>query len=122
MLMPKLSAEILGPLEEVYGPIVINFALTQVPAGGAPDYIKEQWIGASLPVREANLGRLASRYFDLLSGEFKENDEPVPITGIEAIHALEEAGKYQAAEFWYPYQFGAFIFRSNEGEFQALDQ
>lgn len=120
--MSKLPEHILSSLEDIYGPITLNFILTQTPQGGAPDHIKEQWIGVKLPVREQNLGRLATRYMDLLSGEFKENDEPIPVAGIEAVRALEEAGKDEAARFWVPYQMGMFTFRAFEGKFEALEQ
>jgi hypothetical protein len=118
--MPKLPGEILNSLENVYGPVALNFVLTQTPQGGAPDDIKEAWIGVKLPVREGNLGGLAVRYVDLLTGELKNNDSPVPIAGIEAVHALAEAGQEAAAEFWIPYQLGLFTFRAYEGDFQAL--
>lgn len=120
--MSSLPKEVLMTLENTYGPVVINFALTQMPQGHAPAHIKEQWLGVPLPVRQDNLGGLATRYYDLLSGSYKDNDDPISVAGIEAVHALQEADHLAAAEFWTPYQLGLFTFRAYEGEFQALDQ
>lgn len=118
--MSTLPHALQMPLENIYGPVVINFALTQLPAGHAPVHIKEQWLDLPLPVRRSNLGGLATRYYDLLSGDYKDNESPVSIAGVEAVHALAEAGRDAAAEYWEPYQLGLFTFRAYEGEFREL--
>jgi hypothetical protein len=120
--MPNLSEQTLSALDEVYGPVVLNFTIKQTPVSGAPDHIKEQWVGIALPVRKENIARLTTRYLDLLTGEFQENEGPVPVPGLEAVHALEEAGKAEAAQYWLPVRLGLFIFRAYEGDFSAVTE
>ncbi len=123
--MSNLPPEITRALDEVYGPIQAEFTLTQTPAGAAPDYIKEQWIGIPLPVREHNLGLLALgtiSFHDYLSQTEAINDEPVPIAGIEAVNALQEAKMLDAARFWTPYAAGLFTFRAYEGDLAPLKE
>ena len=120
--MQALSDKILSSLEGAYGPVALNFLLTQTPEGAAPDHIREQWVGVQLPIRHGNLGGLATRYVDLLSGEHKENDEPVAVVGIEGMYALREAGKAEAAAFWAPYAGRLLVFRAHEGEFRSVDE
>ena len=122
--MSELSPEIKQALTQTYGPVLARFTLKQVPQGGAPDFIKEQWLGVTLPIREQSLAQLAIgavRYFDFLSFNQMQNDDPLSVAGIEAVHALEEAEKFEAAAFWLPYQAGLFTFRGYEGELVALD-
>ncbi len=122
--MSELSPEVKQALTQTYGPVLALFTLKQVPQGGAPDFIKEQWLGVALPIREQSLAQLAIgavQYFDFLSFNQMQNDDPVSVVGIEAVHALEEAEKFEAADFWLPYQAGLFIFRGYEGELVALE-
>ena len=118
--MPGLPAEVLEGLDEVYVPIVIDFTITQVPEGGAPEEIRREWVGLSLPVREQNALGLGPRYFDLLTGQMRDNPSSVGISGIEAVDALYRAGKIEASNFWYPYHLGLFTFRAYEGRFDHL--
>lgn len=123
--MSELSPETQQILEDAYGPILAQFTLNRVPQGGAPEYIREQWIGVPLPVREQSLAQLAFgsiQYFDYLSFNQKQNDDPVSIAGIEAVHALEEAEKFEASDFWVPYMGGLFTFRGYEGELESLEK
>lgn len=121
--MSILSPEIIRALDEVYGPVQAEFTLTQIPAGHAPVEIKEAWIGLPLPVREHNLGTLALgtiSFHDHLSRTEVTNDEPVPITGIEAVDTLQQSNKLEAARFWMPYAAGLFTFRTHEGELAPI--
>jgi len=123
--MSELAPEIKQALDSAYGPILAQFTLQQAPQGGAPEYIKDQWIGVALPVREQSLAQLAlgaTQYFDYFSFNQKKNEEPVSIVGIEAVNALEDAEKFEAAEFWMPYMAGLFTFRGYEGELESLDK
>ena len=125
--MPQLPEQIETALTKIYGPIAGQFTVTETPSGGAPEEIKEQWVGVSLPVRTAHIGRAALApltSFDSLTCRVVHNDEPVSITGIDAVHALAEAGKDAAAKFWDEYQLGTLIFRAHEGtlEVQNPDQ
>lgn len=123
--MSTLSPEITRALDEVYGPIQAEFTLTQIPAGAAPDYIKEQWIGVPLPVRELNLGMLALgtiSFHDYLSETETTNSEPIPIVGIEAVDALQQADQLEAVRFWAPYAAGLFTFRAYEGDLASLKE
>ena len=122
--MSELSPEITRVLDEVYGPVLAKFTLSRIPQGGAPDFIKEQWIGVPLPVREQSLAQLAMgavQYFDYLSFNTRQNSDPVEVAGVEAVHALEEAERFEAADFWLPYQAGLFAFRGYEGELESLE-
>ncbi|MEO6109568.1 MAG: hypothetical protein ABIP50_00975 [Candidatus Saccharimonadales bacterium] len=121
--MAGLPQNIETALTEVYGPVEAAFIITQIPKGGAPEDIKEQWVGVSLPVRAAHLGQTAlapTRNFDYLTQQITENDDSVAITGIDAVHALAEAGKESAARFWDSMQLAKFVFRAHEGTLQPL--
>lgn len=123
--MTELSPEIKLALHDEYGPILAQFTIEKTPAGAAPEHIRAQWVDLALPVREVGLARLAlgaTEYLDYLSLSMKQNKAPVSIAGIEAVHALLEAGRDKAAEFWMPYQLGLFTFRVNEGRLEDLEQ
>lgn len=123
--MSQLSPEIEQAVAEIYGQVGAQFTITETPAGGAPAAIKEQWIGLTMPVRVANLGRgaLEARHaFDVLTMQMTENDAPVSIAGIDALHALDIATKHEAVDFWAPYGLALFTFRAHEGLLVPVDQ
>jgi hypothetical protein len=122
--MPKLPNEVLAALDNTYGPVALTFTVTQVPVGAAPDFIKERWVGVTLPVRARNLGVAATRYFDLQSGTHVLNEEPVSVAGVEAVQALHDAGERKAATYWamFGVELDVLTFRASEGEFHELDQ
>ncbi|MDB5175558.1 MAG: hypothetical protein JWM81_416 [Candidatus Saccharibacteria bacterium] len=107
-------------LHEQYGPVAAHFTPTQVPESGAPEHIKQQWVDVPLPVRQSQIGRLAVRFPDILTGEVRDIDEPIGVAGIEAVHALWVAGRQEAAEYWTRYQLGLFVFRTYEGRLEPL--
>lgn len=122
--MNEVPSYVKEMLDHTHGPIMAQFTLDKIPQGAAPTYYREQWIGTALPVRKNSLAQLALgvnvEYFDFLSFESRENTDPVTIVGFEAIEALNNAGKTEAAEFWLPYQMGAFIFRAHEGQLSPV--
>ncbi len=122
--MTNLSPRIRSYLDTEYGPVQATFNIDKIPEVGAPDAIKEQWLGIPLPVRERNLGELAlgaTKYHDLLTASEKQNDEPVPIVGLEAVDALVTADRLDAVRFWLPHQMGLFTFRASEGQLEFSD-
>ncbi len=103
-------------LDEVK-PIVARFTIKSVPAGPAPDDIREQWVDVILPVR--NLDRAKA-------GE-------VEISPIEATFALRAAAKHGASDWWYirlmptssnplGYLTASLAFQAANGELTELDE
>ncbi len=114
-----LSEEMREMITEKHGEVVANFTITEMPAGGASETIREEWVGITMPVRVAYLGGRAfeaASYFDELTQTEAVSRDPVTIVGLEAVEALEDAGKNTAADFWQPYKLGEFIFNGHEGE------
>lgn len=122
--MPQMSPKLAAALDHEYGPVAASFTINQIPEGGAPQKIREQWIGVPLPVRQAHIefGSMnTASYIDFLTRTEKINRFPVRILGMEAIDALIDAEKPEAADFWRPHEFGIFIFRGYEGELKTLE-
>lgn len=117
--MSELPFDLNKTITSMYGEVGAYFTITEIPAGGAPLVIKEQWVGLTLPVRIANVGRQALGYevrvYDIITKQVRENNEPVPVTGLEALHVLDSAGKQEAVDFWLPYGLALFTFRAHEG-------
>lgn len=106
-------------ISKIYGEIAANFTIKQIPEGGAPESIRQEWVGITMPVRTFSLGSKAMEacsYFDALTFTVIDNPEPVTIVGMEAVEALKEAGKNSAAEFWLPFGLAEFVFRGYEGD------
>jgi hypothetical protein len=134
IVVPMLSPEISTVLEKMYGPIDDRFTITQLPEGNAPENIREQWLGVSLPVRRIHAVRFMhgyigrrmlsvaedSSFLDAISGKRPDsyNMFPVEIRGLDAIDSLQEAGKEEAAKFWKPYELAMLAFRHYEGIFE----
>jgi hypothetical protein len=119
-LSPALSAN----LEQSFGPIVAQFEISRTPAGGAPEAIRQDWIGVRLPVREQNIGRhilRAEQSFDFLTQELGTSDHPVAVCGMEAIDALFKAKRERAFQFWIPFGLGTFVFNGHEGDLKPVD-
>jgi hypothetical protein len=119
--MPRIPDAILSVIEDAYGPVAADFRVRQTPQGDAPDYIRDQWVDMTLPVRRRHLGAAAICYTDRLSGEDKEVGSPVIVTGIEAVQALHEAGRVDAATFWAMFEPEILVFRAHEGELRPLE-
>lgn len=111
-------------IDKELGEVVAEFTITQRPESGAPEHIKQEWIGLTLPVRAGKLACMDARprdYFDDLRGELIENTEPVTIFGPEAVQALKDADKLEAAKYWSIHEDQDFIFKASEGELVAID-
>jgi hypothetical protein len=110
------------------GQIVASFTIQKVPQGGAPDDVKEAWLGVSLPIRSENIpdGKLPNRQvaFDEITEQYNEINSPVKIYGLDAVMALDQAGKVEAAEYWLNTGFvlATLVFRANEGELNPLTE
>ncbi len=77
---PELVIQVLNERAPVLGQLTV----TDVPKGFAPQSVRREWVGLSLPVR--------------CDGVAYANDYPV--LAIEAMQALKEAGKDYAHGFW----------------------
>ena len=74
-----------------------SIRITAVPPGFAPEYIREQWVGVTIPMPSAQ--ELAEYpVSDMRIGS--ENLEGYLVFREKAIEALMEAGKKEAALFW----------------------
>lgn len=106
-----------------YGPVAATFTITSVPAGGAPESIKEDWVGVPLPVRAVHLGESAlarTTYYDHLTDSEVDNEAPVSIVGYDAVDALLAANKIEAATYWSGYIHALFTFRAHEGQLASI--
>jgi hypothetical protein len=109
------------------------FFPARTPEGGAPDEIREQWVGVPLPVRESNAtiseDRLVSGFLIGANvnrpGDIKVNDpeDMVSVDLSDAIKALEMAGREEAAYWWVnwsetkpPYFGNNLMFKADEGD------
>jgi hypothetical protein len=113
-----LAEETNEEFTRVYGEIRAHFTVTQIPKGSASEEIRREWVGLDLPVRAKFLGEEALKettYFDTLSGDVIKNTESVTVVGVDAIVALDDAGKEEASDYWAPFAFATFVFRASEG-------
>ena len=117
--------EVRSELEAVLGPIVANFEITTTPQGGAPESIRQGWIGVVLPIRQGLLEEYGGEqeYPDRLTGEVKQNHEAVPVNGYDAVFALAALNKEPEVKYWFESgleDMGPFIFRAHEGKLEPL--
>lgn len=85
----------------------MRIRITSVPAGGAPLKIRKQWVGMVLPVdlvvpEEVSVFLVGD--IDGITGQPYSADD-LNLTGYsvlksEAINALREAGRVEAADYW----------------------
>lgn len=71
--------------------------ITKTPAGFAPQEIRDQWVGVEIPLmNQEDADKLQN------SGQWNASEQHGgPIVHIEdAINALKQAGKTEAASFW----------------------
>jgi len=97
------------------------FVARNVPFGAAPEYIKEQWIGVPLPLRqmsptEAPRVGIGHAIDDILSVHIV--DEAVDVWVFDALKSLDIFERNEAREFWakmlHPNQ--GLMFSACEGE------
>lgn len=89
-------------LEEEIGTVVAHFTLTHVPEGTAPDEIREQWLGVALPVRDKMLEKSGGEqtHSDRQTGLMSQNPDTIRVLAFDAIVALRDAQKTEAARYW----------------------
>jgi hypothetical protein len=112
------------------------FIPTRIPAGGAPDAIREQWVGVLLPVREYNIDRkgkkttVGSNVTNTSDVKLQPSSELVKIELPDAIEALMvTTGCSEAASWWGHHYanldpvFGTSIaFQRNEGDLYLAEE
>ncbi len=125
-----LEQAISDALDRTYGPIETTFTVTTVPEGGAPFDIRQDWVGARLPLRKLHAVRLLHGYIgrrfypvpedkavDAITGE--QLAWPVwgnvEIRGYDAVDSLRDLGRVAAADFWEQYKEAMLSFQMSEG-------
>lgn len=124
LFVPREVEETKAAKEEAYGPIVAEFEFNQVPQGGAPEFIRQGWLGVVLPLRPQLLDEYsgAQTYLDLLSGTIKENPDTTPVFGCDGIFALDELDRAEVVAYWHENGYGGetLMFRGYEGILKPL--
>ncbi len=77
-----------------------------VPPGFAPEGIRGQWLDIEIPLAENPIPkeRVAMKIGDGNEGGYQ-------VKGKDAVQALIDAKRTEAAEFWKPYSSGNFTFK-----------
>jgi hypothetical protein len=86
--------------------------IVSTPPGFAPESIRKQWIDVEIPLAENPIPK--EKVAMKIGGE---NEGGYQVKGTDAVKALKDAGKDQAAEFWEPYSSGNFTFKKEVCEF-----
>lgn len=81
------------------------FEIERTPTGDAPDEIRQDWVGVLLPLREGyqyppNQGIDVGGVVDLDARNLFNSDELVAVDTFDAIIALREADRDNAAKWW----------------------
>ncbi len=73
-----------------------------VPPGFAPEHIREQWVGVTIPMLDQEMWDLILETIPRAKEEFAEgsNGNGYLVQREVAVEALREAGKEEAANFW----------------------
>jgi hypothetical protein len=112
------------------------FIPTRIPAGGAPDAIREKWVGVMLPVREKNIDRegnkttVGSDVTDTSYVKLQPSSELVKVELFDAINALMVTADHGEAARWWAHHyanldpaFGTSIaFQRNEGDLYSAEE
>jgi hypothetical protein len=80
--------------------------IIDTPPGFAPEEIREQWLGIEIPLAENPIP--ADKVVARIGGQ---NAGGYQVKGTDAVEALKDAEKFEAAEFWKPYASGNFTFK-----------
>lgn len=112
--------------------IIAWFVPTEVPLGGAPDEVREQWVGTPLPIRFKNAKQLGGLSIGANVDSFEPSVRPnaVPVEIDDAILALELSGQDTAAGWWLRFKqdlntnifANTLSFRGEEGEVIAQEE
>lgn len=80
--------------------------IIDVPPGFAPEHIRKQWVGIEIPLTQNPIpeGKEVARIGNDNTGGYQVN-------GVDAVKALREADKNEAADFWEDYSSGKFKFK-----------
>lgn len=80
--------------------------IIDVPPGFAPEHIRKQWVGIEIPLAQNPIpeGKEVARIGNDNAGGYQ-------VKGVDAVKALKEAGKDEAADFWEDYSSGNFKFK-----------
>ena len=80
--------------------------ITAIPPGFAPESIRKQWVGVSLPLASADeIAQDPPSGFGIGS----DNTNGYLVLRDNAIEALRKAGKKQAADYWDSFPLGRFL-------------
>ncbi len=82
--------------------------ITHVPPGFAPEKIRKQWLNIEIPLAENPIpdGKEVVRIGNDNVGGYQ-------VKGVDAVKALKEAGKDEAANFWKDFSSGNFTFKKD---------
>ncbi len=80
--------------------------IIEVPPGFAPENIRKQWVGIEIPLTENPIpeGQEAFKIGN-------QNSDGYQVKGVDAVQALLDSGKKEAANFWEMYKTGNFKFK-----------
>jgi hypothetical protein len=70
----------------------MRIRITKTPPGFADEHIRDAWVGVEMPA-EPDKG-------DLQGWSGNENVGGYNVSGVDAVEALLDAGKTEAAQFW----------------------
>jgi hypothetical protein len=132
--------QLLGDLEsatshEHQEEIVRWFVPNKTPNGGAPEDVREQWVGVPIPVRRSDAESGAGIVGDYLIGasvaeirdvKVNEPNKIVTVNAIDAIKALTVAARHDAAVWWgnwfmtrHPMMGTKLMFGAHEGDLRS---
>ncbi len=77
-----------------------------VPPGFAPEEIRKQWLDIEIPLAQNPIpeGKEVARIGNDNTGGYQ-------VKGVDAVQALKDAGKDEAANFWKTFSSGNFTFK-----------
>lgn len=80
--------------------------IIEVPPGFASEYIRKQWVGIEIPLAKKPIPE-GKETFQIGN----QNADGYQVKGTDAVQALLNAGKQDAANFWKMYESGNFKFK-----------
>ena len=118
-----LTSSLEDPARRAYGPIRAYFTFEHMPEFDSPNVPKdflEALIDVPLPVRANLLGIKAGEVsvghaLEEAVTYIQQDDNPVPVFGLDAISALEEIGRYNDEDHWARQGFKVLEFAAHEG-------
>lgn len=86
------------------GKILKSIRIVGIPPGFADEAIRKQWIGIVIPLAPDDEAFKAEQLF-----KPSESSGGYIVRGAEAVEALEEAGREEAASFWSRPSYPAYL-------------